>query len=168
MAVKDLAKVGVQRGTEFTRTRWQAFREESPYFQAKVGLIAAWIVIAVATVMIAPPSPVPFIVEQKAINFGLSTKTTLIVFNQAAGDIDTGVVEIQGTTSEFDGKQTRGSWSTKPIAIPEGLKTTLSTETFFDARGGNPAYQLEIDHVRILDDGDVVYDGPALKPVQKR
>lgn len=168
MPVKDIAKKGVEQGAELARTRWQAFREESPYFQAKVGLVAAWIAVSVLTLILAPPEPVPFIVEQKAISFGLATKTTLIVFNQDGGDLDEAVVEVSGVTVDFDGKQARGTWSTKPIALPEGLKTTLATESFFDRKGLSPGYQLDIDSVRILDDDDVLFAGPPQKPVAGR
>jgi hypothetical protein len=168
MPVKDIAKKGVAQGAELARTRWQAFREESPYFQAKVGLVAAWIAVSIATVVLAPPEPVPFIVEQKAISFGLATKTTLIIFNQDGGDLEEAVVEVSGVTIDFDGKQTRGRWTTKPIALPEGLKTTLATESLFDGTNHNPGYQLDIDTVRILDDGDVLFAGPPQKPVAGR
>lgn len=165
MLVKDIAKEGLQQGAELARTRWQAFREESPYFQAKVALVAAWIGVSIATLLLAPPEPVPFIVEQKAINFGLATRTTLIIFNQDGGDLDEAVVEVNGVTVDFDGKQIRGRWATKPIALPEGLKTTLATESFFDGSNHTPGKQLDIDTVRILDDGDVLFAGPPQKPV---
>jgi hypothetical protein len=161
MPVKDVAKASLQRGSGFALSKWQAFREESPYFQAKVAMVGAWVLISVATIALAPPDAEPFIVEQKAINFGLSSKTTLIILNQDGGDIDEAVVEVSGATIDFDGKETRGVWKTKPTVLPESLKTTLSTESFFDANGLNPGYQLRVDTVRILDDGDVIFAGPA-------
>jgi len=165
MAVKDMATTALSRSKQFTQSRWQAFREESPYFQAKVAMVAAWIAISVVTIIVAPPSAIPFIVEQKAINFGLSTKTTLIIFNQNGGDLDAAVVEVTGVTTDFDGKESRGVWASKPVALPEGLKTTLSTESFFDPKGLNPGYQLRIDTVRILDDDDEVFLGPPTAPM---
>ena len=168
MAVKDIAKQGLARGTELARERAQAFREESPYFQAKVALVAAWLAISVATLIIAPPERAPFVVEQKAINFGLATRTTLIVFNQDGGDLDEAVVEVSGVTVDFDGTQTRGTWATNAIALPEGKKTTLATESLFDGKGVNPGYQLDVDSVRVLDDGDEVFVGPPQKPVGRR
>lgn len=159
MTAKDAALIKANQGKEALLDRWRAFREESPYFQAKFGLVAAWLLIAVLTILIAPPAPIDFIVEQKMINFGLAEKTTLIIFNQAGGDIDTGVVEVKGTQTDFDGKKAAGTWKTKPIPIPQGLKTTLSTESLFDDKGINPGYQLQIDHVVIYDDGDETWSG---------
>lgn len=160
MTAKDLALSKAEQGKNALLDRWRAFREESPYFQAKVGLVAAWAVIALLTILIAPPAPLDFIVEQKMINFGLAEKTTLIIFNQDGGDIDSGVVAVRGTQTDFDGKKTPGAWKTKPIALPQGLKTTLSTESFFDDKGVSPGYQLQIDHVVIFDDDDEVWSGP--------
>jgi hypothetical protein len=165
MAVKDRAVAALQRSTVFGQTRWQAFREESPYFQAKVGMVVAWLAISVTTVIVAPPSPIPFIVEQKALNFGLSTKTSLIILNQDGGDLSEAVVEVTGVATEFDGHESRGTWRTRPLPVPEGLKTTLSTESFFDDKGVNPGYQLHIDRVRILDEDREVFVGPASRPL---
>jgi hypothetical protein len=164
MSAKDTALEKANQGREALLDRWRAFREESPYFQAKVGLVAAWLIIAVLTVLIAPPAPIDFVVEQKQLSFGLAERTTLIIFNQAGGDLDTAVVEVYGTQTDFDGRKAAGKWRTKTIAIPQGLKTTLSTESFFDDKGINPGYQLQIDRVIILDDGDEQWQGPPGAP----
>jgi hypothetical protein len=160
MAAKDLALRTANQGKQALLDRWQALREKSPYFQAKVGLVGAWLVVALLTILIAPPSPIEFIVEQKTISFGLAEKTNLVIFNQGGGDLDKAVVIVEGVQTDFDGKKASGSWRTKPIAVPQGLKTTLSTESFFDDKGANPGYQLQITDVVNDDDGDVVFRGP--------
>lgn len=162
-APKDLALRTANQGKQALTDRWRAFREESPYFQAKVGLVAAWLVIAIVTTLVAPPSPIDFIVEQKMISFGLAEKTTLIIFNQNGGNLDAAVVKVDGLQTDFDGKKTPGHWESKAIAIGEGFKTTLSTESLFDAKGVNPGYQLEITRVVIDDDGDVAWSGVPTK-----
>jgi hypothetical protein len=162
MAGVDVVRSAVAKGGTLVADRWRAFREESPYFQAKVGLVAAWLVVSLVTIVVVPPPTIPFVVEQQASSFGLSTKTTLIVFNADGGDLINATVEISGTVTEFDGRTIPGSYRTKPITIVEGLKTTLSTESFFGAKGDHPGYQIHIDRVVIRDDDDeVVYDGPA-------
>ncbi len=160
MSVKETALETAQQGKALLLDRWRGFREESPYFQAKVGLVAAWVVVSLLTLLLVPPTRATFVVEQKMINFGLAEKTTLIIANQKGGDLTRGVVEVTGTMIDFDGKKTPGRWATKVIAIPQGLKTTLATESFFDAKGGCPGYQLEIEQVVIKDDGDEVWSGP--------
>ncbi|MDP2340732.1 MAG: hypothetical protein Q8O67_07235 [Deltaproteobacteria bacterium] len=167
-AAKETALATAGEGKELLIGRWRRFREESPYFQAKVALVLGWLVISIFTALVAPPPPETFIVETKMLNFGLAEKTTLIIFNQAGGDLDTAAVEVTGTMTDFDGKKTPGKWATKVIAIPQGLKTTLSTESFFDAKGVNPGYQLLIDVVVIKDDGDEVWRGPPRTAAAKR
>jgi len=165
MSVQDVAARAATKGKDALLARWQAFREESPYFQAKVGLVAAWAVVAILTVFIAPPSPIPFVIEQKSMSFGLSAKTTLTIFNQNAGNLEDATVEITGATIDFDDKELPGSWRTKKMVIPEGLKTTLSTESFFDKSGISPGHNLRIVNVRVLDDDDdELYNGPAATP----
>lgn len=162
MAAVDVVRSGVTKVGTAVSDRWRDFREESPYFQAKVGLVAAWILVSIVTIVVVPPPTIPFVVEQQASSFGLSTKTTLIVFNADGGDLVNATVEVTGTVTEFDGKKTPGTFRTKPIAIAEGLKTTLSTESFSNGKGEHPGYQIHIDRVVIRDDDqDVVYDGPA-------
>lgn len=160
MTARDTAVARASQGKDALLDRWRAFREESPYFQAKVGLVGAWLLVSLLTFLIAPPSPVAFFVEQRVLSFGLAEKTALVIFNRAGGDLDTAVVTVTGTQTDFDGRQASGTWATKTIAVPQGLKTTLSTESFFDGKGINPSYQLKINHVLITDDGDEVWSGP--------
>jgi len=162
MAGVDVVRSGVAKAGTAVADRWREFREASPYFQAKVGLVAAWVVVGVVTVVVVPPPTTPFVVEQQVSSFGLSTRTTLIVFNADGGDLVNATVEVKSTVTEFDGKKTPGTFVTRPIVIAEGLKTTLSTEAFLNSKGERPGYQIHIDHVVIRDDDhDVVYDGPA-------
>ena len=71
-------------------------------------------------------------------------------------------------TIDFDGQQTRGTWATRPVALPEGLKTTLATESLFDDDNHTPGYQLDIDDVRILQGDDEVFAGPPQKALAGR
>ena len=40
------------------------------------------------------------------------------------------------------------------LTLPEGMKTTISTEQLVDKRGIHPGYALEVREVRVLNDGD--------------
>jgi hypothetical protein len=175
MDVKELAeKTGAvagragKAGALMLSDRIPELREESPYFQAKVAVWAAWLVVSVLTLWLAPPAPVPFIVEARAVSFGLSDKTNVIILNNAGGDLVNARVEVQGAVVEFDGKTKPGTWTTKPIAIPEGRKVTLSTEWFFDDKGRNPGYQLKAETVTITDaKGKVRHTGPPTQITDK-
>ncbi len=163
MAVKDVAKSTAKKGRDALIARWRAFREESPYFQAKVGLVTAWIVVSLLTVIVVPPTPIPFIVEQRAVTFGISQKTVIIIHNQNGGDIKKATVEIRGASIDYDGAATSGTWTTKPFPLPE-TKTTLPSERFTNAEGLPPSFNVRVDNVRIFDGKDIVYDGPAAEP----
>jgi hypothetical protein len=144
LEVTDWAKGQVQ-------SRWQAFRQESPYFQLKVVLGLAYAVVVVLTVILAPPRGEKWAVAQERINFGLSYRTTLKITNMRNGDLDDVVLELRGNGIEFDGKKVPGTWHTKPIAMPEGKELLVNTEQLFDARGENPPYALDVDDARVLD-----------------
>lgn len=166
MAAADTVKAFAHKAQTFVLSKWRDFREESPYFQAKFALVGAWVVVSLFTVAIVPPPTIPFVVEQQVFSFGLSQKTALLIFNADGGDLDAAVVEITGTVTDYAGRKTSGTWRTKPVIIAEGLKTTLSTESFSNDKGENPAYEINVENVRILDDGDEVYNGPPSAPTK--
>lgn len=152
MAVKDALTKSAGKAKLFTRERWQAFRAESPYFQAKVGMVALYVVIVLLTILIAPPSAAPWKVEQKRIPFGLAFKTAVEITNVSNGEIEDAIIEVRGKGIEFDGRQTPGVWKTKPTLLVEGLPTKILTEQLFDSRGLSPPYSLVVDLVTIYDD----------------
>ena len=151
MAAKDALVGKAKDARAWGLERWLAFRAESPFFQAKVALVAAYVVIVVLTLLIAPPRGGKWTAQQDRLPFGLAFKTALIVTNLRNGDLDDVVVEVSGKGIEFDGKQVPGVWHTKPLSMPEQLKTQILPEQLYDDRGINPPYSLVIDSARVLD-----------------
>jgi hypothetical protein len=169
MAVKDALTANANKAKLFTRERWNAFRAESPYFQAKVGMVALYVVVVLLTVLIAPPSAEPWKIEQKRIPFGLAFKTAVEITNVSNGDIEDAVVEVNGKGIEFDGKEIPGTWRTKPLLLVEGLPTKIQTEQLFDARGLSPPYSLVVDVVTVFDDDKdvLIRASPPPPPAQR-
>ncbi len=169
MAVKDALTSNASKAKLFTRERWQAFRAESPYFQAKVGMVALYVVVVLATILLAPPSAEPWKIEQKRIPFGLAFKTAIEITNVSNGDIEDGTVEVTGKGIEFDGREIPGTWRTKPMLILEGLPTKIQTEQLLDAKGLSPPYSLVVDSVTVFDDDKdvLIRVNPAPPPPQK-
>lgn len=171
MAATDLVttlKDNARKVKTFALEKWRDFREESPYFQAKFALVGAWILVSVVTIAVVRPDTIPFVVEQQTHSFGLSTRTTLLILNVDGGDLDEAVVEIGGTLTDFDGKKTMGIWRTKQVVLAEGLKATFEMDTFANDKGEVPNAQVQIDNVRVFDDGNEVFRGPAAIPTRKR
>jgi hypothetical protein len=158
MAVKDALTSNASKAKLFTRERWQAFRAESPYFQAKVGLVALYVVVVLFTVLLAPPSAEPWKIEQKRIPFGLAFKTAVEIWNVSNGDIEEAVIEVRGKGIEFDGKEIPGVWRTKPLVLLEDEErpTKIQTEQLFDAKGLSPPYSLVVELVTVFDEDDVL------------
>jgi hypothetical protein len=156
MAVKDALSSNATKAKLFTRERWQAFRAESPYFQAKVGMVALYVVVVLATVLLAPPSAEPWKIEQKRIPFGLAFKTAVEVTNVSNGDLEDVVIEVKGRGIEFDGREIPGTWRTKPLLLLEALPTKVQTEQLFDGKGLSPPYSLVVDTVTVFDDDNDV------------
>jgi hypothetical protein len=150
---------GVETSKRFAKDRLQDFLAETPYFQAKVALVAAYVVIVLLTILIAPPADESIIITQRRINFGLSFKAAVEVHNLDEGDLEGVIVEAFGRAVEFDGKEKRGAWRTKRMDIFEGDKRVVLTEQLFDNEGVPAAYSLIPERVRIIDDdGDLLFD----------
>lgn len=170
MAVKDVLATGSNKAKQTALERWQAFRAESPYFQAKVGLVALYIVVVVATLLLAPPSPEPWRVEVKRIPFGLAFKTALELTNVSNGDLEDVVVEVRGKGIEFDGRQIPGVWRTKPMTLIEDEEqpAKILTEQLADDKGVPPPYSLVVDTVTVYDDDNealvVLHPPPPATP----
>ena len=86
MAGQDAAK----KAGLWAKGRWADFRQESPYFQGKVGLAAIYVVIVVLTIFLAPPRGDKWACTEERIPFGLAFKTALIISNLRNGDLDDG------------------------------------------------------------------------------
>jgi hypothetical protein len=161
MAARDTlqgtAQEAARASQQWATERWTTFRASSPYFQAKVGLVAAYVVIVALTLLLAPPPPVAWRVRQDRLNFGLSFKTFVEIENGDNGDLEDVVVEVVGKAIEFDGKERPGRWRTKPMALPEGVPTRVFSEQLADERGVAPPYSLVVDSVRVLDGDDTLH-----------
>ncbi|MCC7112702.1 MAG: hypothetical protein IT382_25650 [Deltaproteobacteria bacterium] len=157
MAAKEQLNRVVEHTGEFVRDRWGAFRRESPYFQARVWLIAGYLAIVGATIILAPPEGEKWQVEAQRLGFGLSFKTVVSITNLDNGDLEGVVVEVRGKGIEFDGKEVPGVWRTKPVNLPEEAEVRILTEHLFDEKGVNPPYALTVSTVTVRDDdGDVL------------
>lgn len=156
MAIKEALTGGAGKAKELAGDRWAAFRRESPFFQARVGLIAGYVVVVILTILVAPPSAEPWKIEQKRIPFGLAFKTAIEITNVNNGDIEEAIVEVRGKGIEFDGREIPGTWRTKPLALIEGLPTKVLTEQLVDAKGVPPPYSLVVDTVVVYDDDNDV------------
>jgi hypothetical protein len=132
--------------------RWADFRAESPYFQAKVGLVAGYLVIVVLTLVLAPPSGPSWSIQEERLSFGLSFKTAVQITNFDNGTLKNVVVEVRGVGIEYDGRQVPGVWRTKPLTLKEGVRTAVLTEHLFDERGVSPPMSLNVHLVTIYDD----------------
>lgn len=167
MAVKDALTSNANKAKLLTRERWRAFRAESPYFQAKVGMVALYVVVVLLTVILAPPSAAPWKIEQKRIPFGLAFKTAVEITNVSNGDLADAVVEVRGKGIEFDGREIPGTWRTKPLVILEGLPTKIQTEQLLDDKGLSPPYSLVVEVVTVYDDDkDVLIRANPAPPAQ--
>ena len=158
MAGKEALNKVMEHSGEWARDRWGAFRKESPYFQARVLLVLAYLVIVVATLVLAPPEGEHWRATAERLGFGLSFKTAIRLTNVDNGDLDRVVVEVRGQGVEFDGRKVPGVWRTKPLDLPEEADVKILTEQLFDAKGTSPPYALTVATVAVIDeDGDVLF-----------
>ncbi|OGQ24015.1 MAG: hypothetical protein A2138_25310 [Deltaproteobacteria bacterium RBG_16_71_12] len=156
MAAKESLNALLDQSGEWARDRWSAFRKESPYFQARIWLILGYLVIVVATLILAPPEGEHWQAKALRLGFGMSFKTAISLTNIDNGDLEGVVVEVRGEGVEFDGKKVPGVWRSKPLNLPEEAEVRILPEQLFDAKGVSPPYALSVATISIIDDDDVL------------
>lgn len=157
MAGKESLNRVVEHTGEFVRDRWGAFRRESPYFQARVWLVAGYLAIVVGTIFLAPPEGEHWRVSAQRLGFGLSFKTAISITNIDNGDLDKVTIEVRGKGIEYDGREVPGVWRTKPINLPEEAEVRILTEHLFNEKGQSPPFALTVATVTLFDeDGEPI------------
>jgi hypothetical protein len=137
--------------------KWADFRAQSRFFQAKAAMVAAYVVVVVATVVLAPPSPVPWEVKIGRIPFGIAFKSFVEIKNVNAGSLDDLVLEVDGQFTDFDGAKKSGTWKKRIAELPEGTKIQVWPEDLRDLSGRSPANTLVVGELRLLEaEGDLV------------
>ena len=151
LVVQKAQSALVATGT-WSAERWRTFRAESPYFQGRVALVAAYVVVVVLTVLLVPPRSDPWRVRQVRFDWGLSFKTAVEVTNVREGNVGDVVIEVHGDSVEFDGQKRSGTWRSKPTPLVEGKPLRVTCDDLTDESGGHPEAPLLVDDVRIFDD----------------
>jgi hypothetical protein len=164
MSTTPLWQQRVGLALQWSKQRWRDFREESPYFQAKVALVVGYLLIVVATIVVAPPEPIEWVVRSRNVDTGLGTRTALLVINQDAGDQRRVRLEVIGAAVNADGQRRAGVWRSEPFDLAEGEQLQLQPEDVFDSDHRPPGARevLALDQFRILQlDGDAEFTGPV-------
>lgn len=161
------AQVLVARAKVLAREAWTDFRSNSVYFQLKAGLVAAYVAIVLATLVLAPPSPPAFALSVGHVPWGVAQRTYLDFDNLDLGTLKDVVVEVHGRVIEFDGKESRGPWKTALPRLSEGDTVRIWPEKLLSAQHRPAGDNLEIARVRVYradDASDVIVDAaPKVK-----
>jgi hypothetical protein len=155
----SLARQRLDQVVAWTHQRWRDFREESPYFQAKVALVVGYVAIVLLTLWLAPPTTVPWVIKPQRIDTGLGQRTAFLIRNDDAGTQRRVHLEVDGDAVGPDGRRT-GSWRSEPFDLPEGEDRQLQPEDVLDANKNPPGAKeaIEVKEARIVDkDGDVLF-----------
>lgn len=154
-------QVLVARARVLAREAWTDFRSNSVYFQLKAGLVAAYVAIVLATLVLAPPSPPTFALSVGHVPWGVGQRTYLDFDNLDLGTLKDVVVEVQGRVIEFDGKESRGPWKMALPRLSEGDTVRIWPEKLMSAQHRPAGDNLEIARVRVYaadDPSDVIVD----------
>lgn len=158
MAGLDLVKDRVHSSGEWVQDRWGEFRARSGFYQARVAVVLAYLVIVVATVLFAPPSPPTYDVKVGEVPWGFSQRTYIDVTNLSLGDVEDAVVEVHGVVVEFDGKESRGPWKQAVKRLEEGQQVRVWPEGLFDAKKRPAGNNLKVSRVILRAGDDVLFD----------
>lgn len=155
------AKALAERGRVIAREAWIDFRRNSLYFQAKAGLVVAYIGIVLATLILAPPSPPTFGAVTGSVPWGVGKRTFIDLDNYDVGNLKDVIVEVHGTVIEFDGKESRGPWRMRLARLSEGDTVRVWPEKLLSDNNRPAGDNLDVSRVRIYpadDPSDILVD----------
>ncbi|MEW5854112.1 MAG: hypothetical protein AB2A00_35380 [Myxococcota bacterium] len=135
------------------------FREETVYVKAKAGVIGGYVVIALLTLIIAPPpgedNPIDARVKVSSISFGSREKTFVEVINESGAEWREAKVFITGSfTRGADGKDRVTGTYMLVDRWRRGEKRNLFPEKFKDEKNTSPEMDIKVETVVIEVDGE--------------
>lgn len=153
-ALVERGKVLAAQARARAREAWIDFRRNSVYFQIKAGLVAAYVVIVLMTLVLAPPAPASFALTVGSLPWGVGKRTYVDLDNLDLGTLTDVVVEVQGRVIEFDGKESRGPWRMKLSRLKEGDTVRLWPEKLMTDQNRPAGDNLDVSRVRVYSADD--------------
>lgn len=151
------AKEKLQDLLEWAQDRWVDFRARSGFFQARVALVVAYVLIVGATVLIFPPPAPPLDVKVQRVEFGVTHRTKVLVRNLNLGTVDKAEVVIHGAATDIDGRSRPGVWRTKKDRyLDQREELTLEGKDLKDERGRAAPAGFTVDRLEVWEDGDLL------------
>jgi hypothetical protein len=157
MAAKDK----LADATAWLQDQWLEFRERSGFFQARVAIVVAYVVVVIATLTIFPVPAPSLDVKVTQVQFGLSERTKVVVKNLDLGKIRKADIVIYGQGTQIDGSQKADRWKTrKDVFLPENEPLALESRDLRSDSGRSAPASFTVDKLEVYDDGDLVATWP--------
>ncbi|MCP4503719.1 MAG: hypothetical protein GY822_27650 [Deltaproteobacteria bacterium] len=145
---------------DWLQDRWLDFRAQGVYFQAKFGMLAAYIAIVAVTLLLTPVVKAPCEIRWTKQNDGLSKMTVVEIVNRDLGTLNNFSVVISGQAVLFDGSKKSGKWQTRISYFAEGEDIEplfIRPNMLKDGKGFPAPSLIDVQKVALLDeDGDVI------------
>lgn len=115
------------------------FRRQTPYFKARVGVLAGFLAVVTLTQVVAAPGAPDNPCGTEATLMQLSFKTVVRVKNVDGDDYGAVVVGVRGDYVSLDsGERRQGEWRSAPQPLAEGQELVLDHKQLLDASGRSP------------------------------
>jgi hypothetical protein len=119
------------------------FKRSTIYFKARVGVIAGFALLVVATLIVAPAPSIANSIKAKvvvtAIPWGESLKTIIEVTNESGDEYKPVVVIVEGTETDIkSGKQRSGKWKYSKQRLRENDTLQIESKHLTDDTNAGP------------------------------
>lgn len=161
MAKADQARALAETGAAWTRERVADLRDAGGYVQAKVALVALYVVLVAVTAIMARPEPVLATAQRGSIPFGLVNRHFVRVTNVELGDLEMVWLEASGYEIDFDSQRRASKWRHTRQTFNEGETIELWPEDFSDRDNSHPGNGMVIEHIDIIVGGDRLVSLPT-------
>jgi hypothetical protein len=136
----------------------EGFKEQTPYFKARVGVVAAYVVAVLLTVVMVPPpverNALDAVIKVGSISFGSREKTYVDITNNSKNRWEEATVVIAGTGIR-NGTAVTGTWTMSERWRPAESRK-LTPEMFKDRDGLRPELDVKITTVSLTVEGVTV------------
>lgn len=125
-------------GKEATLNFLDDFRRQTPYFKARVGVIAGFVFLVLMTLIIAPAPATPNPCDVRVVATDLSWKMVIEVSNESGSDFEALKVVVHGVQTTPDGSTKSGTWETEARRLGEDKKLLIEAKHLHSSTGERP------------------------------
>ena len=147
------------------------FKRQTRFFKMRVGVITSFVVLTLATLLIAPApgidNPIDAHVQATSLPWGMRNKTIIEVRNNSGDDYEKLIVIIEGSGAEIEnGPSVTGRWRYTKSSLGEGQSLQIESKNLANEKGQHPAVDFSPTRVEVQCSDGIYSDVLTLRTIR--